>query len=150
MCIFIGYPKGTKEGLFYCPKEQKIIVSTNVKFLEQDYLTNHVSRSKHVLHELSKGIIMNETSTQKPKTIVDIPLHPCSGRNVNRKEVAQEDALEVSQKQIQNISLPQSSQNNVVQPEIEKEVVLNVHNLVQDVANRLVASLRSGRVIRKL
>lgn len=31
-----------------------------------------------------------------------------------------------------------------------KEVVQNVHNLVQDAANPLVASSRRGRVIRKL
>ena len=28
MCLLVRYPKGTKAGLFYSPKDQKIIVST--------------------------------------------------------------------------------------------------------------------------
>ena len=54
VCVFIGYPKGTKGGMFYNPKEKKVIVSTNAKFLETDFLTNHIPRSKLVLQELSK------------------------------------------------------------------------------------------------
>ena len=84
VCIFIGYPKGTKGGLFYCPKEQKVIVSTNAKFLEKDYLMNHVPRSKLLLQELNKGITNNSTLEQVPQTVVDMPLHPRSGRHVNR------------------------------------------------------------------
>lgn len=71
MCFFLGYPKGTNEGLFYCTKEQNVNVSTNIKFLELDYLINHVPRNKLVVQELSKGITTNETSTQIPKTIVE-------------------------------------------------------------------------------
>ena len=54
VCVFIGYPKGTKGGLFYNPKEKKVIVTTNAKFLETDFLTNQIPRSKLVLQELSK------------------------------------------------------------------------------------------------
>ena len=54
VCVFIGYPKGTKGGMFYNPKEKKVIVSTNATFLEMDFLTNHIPRSKLVLQELSK------------------------------------------------------------------------------------------------
>ena len=29
VCLFVGYPRGTKGGLFYSPKDQNVIVSTN-------------------------------------------------------------------------------------------------------------------------
>ena len=41
VCVFIGYPKGTKGGMFYNPKEKNVIVTTNAKFLETIFLTNH-------------------------------------------------------------------------------------------------------------
>ena len=34
----MGYPKETKGCLFYDPKEQRVLVSTNTRFLEQDYM----------------------------------------------------------------------------------------------------------------
>ena len=44
----VGYPKGTKGYLFYDPQEQKVIVSTNVWFLEED----NKPISKTILEEL--------------------------------------------------------------------------------------------------
>ena len=41
VCYFIGYPKGTFGWYFYAPREQKVFVSTNVIFLENDYIMNH-------------------------------------------------------------------------------------------------------------
>ena len=35
--FFVGYPKGTVGGLFYSHKDNKVFVSTNAKFLENDY-----------------------------------------------------------------------------------------------------------------
>ncbi|XP_073121767.1 uncharacterized protein [Henckelia pumila] len=40
VCLFVGYPKGSKGGLFYSPQEKKVFVSTNATFLENDYMTN--------------------------------------------------------------------------------------------------------------
>ncbi|XP_055803100.1 uncharacterized protein LOC129872219 [Solanum dulcamara] len=114
--IFIGYPKGTKGDLFYYPKEQK---------------------------EIRKSIIKNGVAPEQvPQIVIDIPLLPHNGRNVNRHEVAQEKT--------QDISVPQSSRNNVEQPPIVEEAIPNAQNLVQDVANPVVTSHHSGRVIRKL
>ena len=45
---FVGYPRGTKGYLFYDPKKQRVIVSTNARFLEQDYMLDNKSRSKVV------------------------------------------------------------------------------------------------------
>ena len=50
--FLVGYLRGTKGGLFYSPKDQKVIVSTNARFLEEDYVMNHNPRSRIVLEEL--------------------------------------------------------------------------------------------------
>ena len=31
--MFVGYPKGTRGGLFYSPSDKKVFVSTNATFL---------------------------------------------------------------------------------------------------------------------
>jgi len=52
--LFIWYPRGTKGGLFYSPKDQKVIVSTNARYLEEDYMMDHKPRSRVVIEELRK------------------------------------------------------------------------------------------------
>ena len=42
--FFVGYPKGTKGYMFYDPQEQKVIVSTNARFLEEDYMMNNKAK----------------------------------------------------------------------------------------------------------
>ena len=49
VCLFVGYPKGTKGYMFYDPQEQKVIVSTNARFLEEDYMMNNKPKSKTIL-----------------------------------------------------------------------------------------------------
>ena len=48
----MGYPRGTKGYLFYDPKEQRVLVSTNARFLEHYYKIDNKSSSKVVLDEL--------------------------------------------------------------------------------------------------
>ena len=55
VCLFIGYPKGTRGGLFYSSSEKKVIVSTNAKFLEEDYVNNFKPKSKVILEELDSA-----------------------------------------------------------------------------------------------
>ena len=50
--LFVGYPKGIKGYLFYDPKEQSVLVSTNSSFLEEDYMIDNKPSSKVVLDEL--------------------------------------------------------------------------------------------------
>ena len=38
VCLFVGYPKGTRGGLFYSPQDKKVFVSSNATFLENDYM----------------------------------------------------------------------------------------------------------------
>ena len=62
--MFLGYSKETKGYLFYNHKDNKVFVSTNAKFLEDDYVNNFNPRSKVVLAEIDELVIeqpMDET-----------------------------------------------------------------------------------------
>ena len=63
VCMFVGYPKGTRGGLFYSPSDKKVFVSTNATFLRDDYMTNFKPRSKVVLEELHSDQIKKSPST---------------------------------------------------------------------------------------
>ena len=63
LCMFVGYPKGMRGSLFYSPSDKKVFVSTNVTFLEYDYMTNFKPRSKVVLEELRSDQIIKSPST---------------------------------------------------------------------------------------
>ena len=41
VCLFVGYPKGIKGYMIYDPQDQKVFVSTNVRFLEEDYMIDN-------------------------------------------------------------------------------------------------------------
>ena len=51
VCYFRGYPKGTFGWYFYVPKEPKVFVSTNVVFLEDDYIMNYKPKRRIDLRE---------------------------------------------------------------------------------------------------
>ena len=63
VCMFVGYPKGTRGGLFYSPSDKKVFVSTNATFLKDDYMTKFKPRSKVVLKELRSNQIKKSPST---------------------------------------------------------------------------------------
>ena len=46
VCLFIGYPKGTRGSIFYNPRDKKVFVSTHAMFLEHEYtmISNNVVR----------------------------------------------------------------------------------------------------------
>ncbi|KAL8529491.1 hypothetical protein ACS0TY_006790 [Phlomoides rotata] len=50
--LFVGYSKGTKRGLFYSPKDQRIVVNTHSRFLEDDYMSNRKPKSETTLDEI--------------------------------------------------------------------------------------------------
>ena len=72
MCMFIGYPKGTRCGIFYNPKENKVIVSTHITFLEEDYINNFKPRSIVVLEELDSICDPQETLSFPPLFPIDV------------------------------------------------------------------------------
>ena len=57
MCLFVGYLKGTRGYYFYNNEEQKVFVSINAKFLEEDYMKDYKPKSKIELKELSQDDI---------------------------------------------------------------------------------------------
>ena len=52
VCLFVGYPRGTKGYLFYDPKEQRVLVSTKAHFLEEDYMIDNKPSSNIIFDEL--------------------------------------------------------------------------------------------------
>ncbi|KAL5569925.1 hypothetical protein UlMin_026500 [Ulmus minor] len=69
VCMFVGYPRETKGGYFYNPKENKIFVSTNVTFLEDSYIQDFKSRSKVMLEDMSNSIVASEVPNVKSDPI---------------------------------------------------------------------------------
>ena len=48
VCYFISYPKSTYGWYFYDPREQKVFVSANAIFLEDDYIMNRKPKGRIV------------------------------------------------------------------------------------------------------
>ena len=44
LCCFVGYPKGIRGYYFYSKSNMKVFVSTNFKFMEEEYIMNHIIR----------------------------------------------------------------------------------------------------------
>ena len=70
VCMFLGYSNETKGYLFYNHKDNKVFVSTNAKFLEDDYVNNLNPRSKVVLAEIDEPIIEQLMEETKDDVVV--------------------------------------------------------------------------------
>ena len=79
LCLFIGYPRGTRGGLFYSSSDKKVIVSTNAKFLEEDYANNFKPKSKVILKEL-------DSAQESPKPPEFGPIVPLFQVRVQQRE----------------------------------------------------------------
>ena len=51
LCWFVGYLKGIRGYYFYSKSDMKAFVSTNVKFMEEEYIMNHIIRDMNKLTE---------------------------------------------------------------------------------------------------
>ena len=69
VCLFVGYPKETMGGFFYSSDDNKVFVSTNATFLEEDYMREFNPRSKILLEELLTGSTSTPSSTKVDKYI---------------------------------------------------------------------------------
>ena len=49
VCLFIGYPKGTRGGIFYNPRDKKVFMSTHATFLENEYMNDFKPCNKLLL-----------------------------------------------------------------------------------------------------
>ena len=56
VCMFLGYSKETKGYLFYNHKDNKVFISTNAKFLENDHMNNDIPRSRVLLTEMNEPV----------------------------------------------------------------------------------------------
>ena len=64
--MFVGYPKGTRGGIFYSHLENKVFTSTTATFSKNDYVQNFKPRSKVVLEEMVKEL----TPTNVPSSFL--------------------------------------------------------------------------------
>ena len=68
VCYFIRYPKDTYGWYFYDPREQKVFVSANAIFLEDDYIMNRKPKGRIVLEEVmgepSDSLAINSNTEQ--------------------------------------------------------------------------------------
>ncbi|KAH7569485.1 hypothetical protein JRO89_XS06G0170700 [Xanthoceras sorbifolium] len=55
VCLVVEYSKETRGGHFYSFEDNKVYVSTNAMFLEDNYISDHKPQSKIVLNELEPG-----------------------------------------------------------------------------------------------
>ena len=123
VCLFVGYPKGTRGGIFYSPKDKKVFVSTHATFLENDYVIGHKPRSKIILEEL-----MGSPSFFRPTRVVDLRENeemPSSSRSVRvtdwRDEEEEEEQTTILNQNIpeprrsgRTIRLPRRYETNVI------------------------------------
>ena len=57
---YVGYPKETRGGFFFDLQENKVFVSTNANFLEENHMRDHLPRSK---------IIQNEATNESTRVV---------------------------------------------------------------------------------
>ena len=88
VCMFLGYSKETKGCFFYNHKDNKVFVSTNAKFLEEDYVNNFNPRSKVVLAKIDELVIKQPMDeTRDDVAVLDTPqdsTHEMASTQVSR------------------------------------------------------------------
>ena len=68
VCQFVGYPKGTREHYFSSQVDQKVFVSTNVRFLEKNFMISNMET-----HDIDKKTL-EDTPTLAHRTMsLEIP-----------------------------------------------------------------------------
>ena len=89
VCLLVGYPKETRGYLFYSYKDNKVFVSTNAKFLENDYMNNYTPRSRAVLAEMNEFVNQQPVDkTRDDMAVLDTPqdtTHEMSSTQVPRR-----------------------------------------------------------------
>ena len=68
-CIFIGYPKDSFGYCFYCPSDQRIVISRHAVFLEKEFILEKDSGSPFELREVQEDDEIEEQEQEH----VDVP-----------------------------------------------------------------------------
>ena len=139
VCLFIGYPKGTRGGLFYSSSVKKVIVSTNAKFLEEDYVNNFKPKSKVILEELDSA----QESPKPPEFGPIVPLFPV---RVQQRE--NENIIEGEQARVEPI-VEQQVDIQVELEQLENQIKNDQEDLHVE-PQQPVELRRSGRTTSKL
>ncbi|KAL8483136.1 hypothetical protein ACS0TY_025989 [Phlomoides rotata] len=84
--LFVGYPRGTKGGLFYSPKDKRIVISTHSTFLEDDYMNDRKPRSEITLDEMRGPTPIPIVQEDVPSDTQTQPELRRSGRVVQQPE----------------------------------------------------------------
>ncbi|KAA0060254.1 gag/pol protein [Cucumis melo var. makuwa] len=90
LCLFVGYPKGTRGGYFYDLKDNKVFVLTNATFLEKDHIREHKPRSKIVLNKLSKEITEPSTRVVEESSALTRVVHVGSSTRTYQPQTLRE------------------------------------------------------------
>ena len=61
VCLFIGYPKGTKGGIFYNLRDKKVFMSTHVMFFINKYMNDFKPHSNLLLKEIYEKKIPDDS-----------------------------------------------------------------------------------------
>ncbi len=72
-CLFVGYPKDTMGYYFYNPNEQKVFISRDAVFLEEDFVVDSRKDNGIILQELTET---SDSTASDDSTRVNIPLEP--------------------------------------------------------------------------
>ena len=125
-------------GLFYSSSEKKVIVSTNAKFFEEDYVNNFKPKSKVILEEL-------DSAQESPKPPEFGPIVPLFLVRVQQRE--NENILEGEQARVEPIVEQQVDIQ--VEPEQPENQIQNDQEDLPIEPQQLVELRRSRRTTRK-
>ena len=101
-CLFVGYPKGTRGYYFYNKFDMKVFVSTNAKFMEEEYIMNHTVRDMNEWTKKTKSPSIQDNVVlvdPQPLTLdINTPNMPCRNGTVIRPLVKLTLMVELSLK----------------------------------------------------
>ena len=90
-CLFVGYPKGTRGYYFYNKFDIKVFVSTNAKFMEEEYIMNHTVRDMNEWTKKTKSpSIQDNVILVDPQPLtpdINTPNMPCHNGTIIRPPV---------------------------------------------------------------
>ena len=91
LCLFIGYPKGTRGYYFYSKSDMKVFVSTNAKFMEEEYIMNHIIKDMNGwMKKIESPSILDYVVPIDPQPLIldtDTSNMPCCNGRVIRPPI---------------------------------------------------------------
>ena len=122
VCLFIGYPKGTRGGIFYNPRDKKVFVSTHATFLEYEYINDFRPRSKVLLEDVLENEsqddmtrVVNKDTDSMTTRVVDIDTETNDTTNFSGQKVI------VPRRSGRIKRPPECYEANIVVPDINDE-----------------------------